>query len=80
MDVADVYYRSPFGSWMRKEWHREGRITEARFKLCPKGTQALCVTRSTTTTGQYLFLESLSEMQIPSVITRSDPACGFKCA
>ncbi|XP_040980973.1 uncharacterized protein LOC121233459 [Aquila chrysaetos chrysaetos] len=42
--------RSPFGSWMRRECHCKGRITEARFKLYSKGTQMLCITRITTTT------------------------------
>ena len=55
MDVNYVHFRSPFGSWMRRECHRKGRITEARFKLYSKGTQVLCVTHITTRTGQYLF-------------------------
>lgn len=55
MDVNYVRFRSPFGSWMRRECHCKGRITEARFKLYSKGTEMLCITRITTTTGQYLF-------------------------
>ncbi|XP_075377507.1 uncharacterized protein LOC142418917 isoform X1 [Mycteria americana] len=41
---------SPFGSWMRRECHRKGRITEARFKLYSKGPQVLCIAHTSTAT------------------------------
>ncbi|KAM6234659.1 uncharacterized protein M6G45_013918 [Spheniscus humboldti] len=53
---------------MRRECHRNGGITEARFKFYSKGTQVLCLTHITTTTGgssqtkissQNTFLEEL---------------------
>lgn len=64
---------------MRRECHCKGRITEARFKLYSKGTEMLCITRITTTTGQYLFPGvTVRVLWVSSVITQSDPAYGFK--
>lgn len=43
INVYDVHFRSPFGSWMRKECHHKGGIAEARLKLYSKATAVLCI-------------------------------------
>lgn len=43
INVYDVHFRSPFGSWMRRECHHKGGIAEARLKLCSKAAAVLCI-------------------------------------
>lgn len=54
MNVYYVHFRSPFGSWIRRECHRKGGIVEARLKSCSTAAAVLCIAHVTAVIGELL--------------------------